>query len=70
MKIYFYNSKTGVFQGESFGNADDIRGKDGVTDVPPPPYDKGMIPVFNTLSKSWTVIAIGEAKKRVAGRGQ
>lgn len=67
MKIYFYNSETGVYQGESFGTEIDVHGRDGVTTVPPPAYGKGTIPVFDTQRKLWTVVALAKVKESNTG---
>ena len=69
MKIYLFNSETGVYQGEDF--ADPVPMKPGSHTVPsdattiaPPPCAHGEAPIFNAALKRWEVrrISAGRAE--------
>lgn len=55
MKVYYFSPETGVYQGEGFLNFKDRENVVGVTTVPPPDYDRELVPVFSTFSQQWTL---------------
>ena len=63
MKAYLFNTENGLFEGETFENADKLHYEDGITSVPPPDYDHGQVPVFDRRKKDWAVIPVTIAKQ-------
>lgn len=63
MKAYLYNSENGLYEGETFENADMLKYVDGMTPVPPPGYGHGHVPVFDQQKNKWAVIPITIAKQ-------
>lgn len=63
MKVYLYNVKTGVYEGETFEEAATLQHEDGLTIVPPPDCGHGQLPVFDQQKKVWTVIPVTIARQ-------
>jgi hypothetical protein len=60
MKVYYFDSETGIYQGEAF--ADEAPLERGVYVVPPdattiapPPYGKGQTPFFDVKGQRWEI---------------
>jgi hypothetical protein len=58
MKAYLFNTDNGLFEGETFENADTLKYVEGITPVPPPNYDHGQVPVFDSIKNEWSVIPV------------
>ena len=53
MKVYRYDKRCGVYQGEEFvADLSEVE-EDGVTVTAPPPCDKGFIPHFDERKGGW-----------------
>lgn len=63
MKAYLFDTENGLFEGETFENADTLKYVDGITTVSPPDYEHGQIPVFDRQKNEWTVIPVTIAKQ-------
>ena len=63
MKTYLFNVENGLYQGETFENADTLQYIDGITPVPPPEYGHGQVPVFDRQKNEWAVIPVNIAKQ-------
>jgi len=63
MKAYLFNSKNGLYEGETFEDAGMLQQEDGITAVPPPDYGHGQVPVFDSRKKEWAVIPVTIAKQ-------
>ncbi len=63
MKVYLFNDENGLYQGETFIKDDKLQGEEGVTQIPPPVYESGQVPVFDHLKKEWVVIPVTIAKQ-------
>ena len=55
VRIYYFCSETGYYQGESFLSERDLEKVEGVTTVAPPHYAKGEVPIFDVSTQSWTL---------------
>jgi hypothetical protein len=58
MKIYQYEPETGVYAGELFEENVNIQYYEGVTEIPPPKYVEGEVPVFDRKTKQWEILPI------------
>ena len=58
MKAYLFNTENGLYEGETFENADMLQYEEGITTVPPPDYERGQVPVFDRRNNSWAVIPV------------
>lgn len=56
MKAYLFNAENGLYEGETFEQADMLVNEDGITTVPPPDYGHGEVPVFDRQRNTWAVI--------------
>ncbi|MDD2583129.1 MAG: hypothetical protein PHR66_14155 [Desulfuromonadaceae bacterium] len=63
MKVYLFNSENGLYEGETFENADTIKHVAGMTTVPPPDYGHGQVPVFDCSRNEWSLIPVDSAKQ-------
>jgi hypothetical protein len=60
MKIYLFNPETGIYLGEDFTDETPMKRGEFVipsdaTTIPPPPVERGQIPVFNAAERRWEV---------------
>jgi hypothetical protein len=60
MKIYRYNTETGVYLGEDFADKRSMEvGEydmpDDATTIPPPEVNRGEVPIFNPETGGWEI---------------
>lgn len=67
MKTYLFNTDNGLYEGETFENADTLQYVEGLTPVPPPNFEHGQVPVFDTRKNEWAVIPINIARQLLGG---
>lgn len=64
MKIYYFHPETGIYQGEGFEEKRLLSKREsnraGMTNVTPPAYERGWIPVFDCRKATWSVVSIAE----------
>ncbi len=63
MKAYLYDEETGLYEGETFEEADTLQYESGLTTIPPPDYEHGQVPVFDRQKNEWTVIPVSIARQ-------
>jgi len=63
MKVYLYDVKTGVYEGETFEEAAMLQYEKGLTSVPPPAHEHGQVPVFDRQTDLWAVIPVTVARQ-------
>lgn len=63
MKTYLFNIENGLYEGETFENADTLQYVEGMTPVPPPDFGHGQIPVFDSGENAWSVIPVNIARQ-------
>lgn len=68
MKAYLFNAENGLYLGETFAEADNLFHEDGLTSIPPPDYEPGQVPVFDSRQKAWTVKPISAVRELLLGR--
>jgi hypothetical protein len=56
MKAYLFNTENGLYEGETFEEADMLQYDEGITTVPPPDYEHGQVAVFDCRKNEWAVI--------------
>jgi hypothetical protein len=56
MKVYQYNTESGVYAGELFEDSVSIQYCEGVTTTPPPQYGAGQLPVFDMVRNKWELL--------------
>ena len=62
MKVYFYSTETGVYQGETFLDDRHVEVIEGVTRIAPPIYLRGEVPVFDTSTQCWKLVKLSGKK--------
>lgn len=70
MKTYLFNADSGLYEGETFENADTLQYMEGMTPVPPPDYSHGQVPVFDRQTNKWAVIPVAIAKQLLRPGGE
>jgi hypothetical protein len=63
MKTYLFDTKTGVYEGESFEEPAMLEYEDGLTTTAPPDYEHGQVPVFDRQKNAWAVIPVSVARQ-------
>lgn len=63
MKVYLYDLKTGVYEGETFEEADMLQYENGLTITPPPDYEHDHVPVFDSQKDVWALIPVTVARQ-------
>lgn len=63
MKAYLFNNESGLYEGEIFEEADMLQYEDGVTAVPPPDFEHGQVPVFDSRKNEWAIIPANIARQ-------
>jgi hypothetical protein len=63
MKAYLFNTENGLYEGETFEEADMLQYEEGITPVSPPEYGHGQVPVFDRREKAWALIPVTIAKQ-------
>jgi hypothetical protein len=63
MKAYFFDTETGLYEGETFVEAGMLAYEDGITPISPPDYEHGRVPVLDRRNKVWAVIPVTIAKQ-------
>lgn len=63
MKVYLFDNETGVYEGETFLEADKLSNEEGVTAIPPPEYGDGHVVVYDKQRQAWEVIPAAVARQ-------
>jgi hypothetical protein len=63
MKVYLFDAQTGLYEGETFEEADMLAYVEGITTVLPPDYGEGQVPVFDRTRQVWEVVPIGAVRQ-------
>ncbi|MDA8429734.1 MAG: hypothetical protein M0T70_10810 [Geobacteraceae bacterium] len=63
MKVYLFNTASGLYEGETFAEAGMLQHDEGITPIAPPGYEHGQVPVFDRRKKEWAVIPVAIAKQ-------
>lgn len=63
MKVFLFDTETGIYEGETFEEAAMLQYEKGLTTIPPPDYEHGQVPVFDRQKNEWTVIPVGIARQ-------
>lgn len=58
MRIYYYCTETGIYQGEGFQEDYAPAAGAGITAIAPPPYEKGEVAVYDADAGCWTLLKV------------
>ena len=56
MKVYRFDTHTGIFLGEDFVASEELTRENGVTVLSPPEHVSGMICCFDAATSSWRLV--------------
>lgn len=62
MKLYLFDTESGLYLGQDFGAPSDINYGEGITELAPPHFTNGETPVFDFTTKQWTVVEIDRVR--------
>ena len=63
MKAYLFDTENGLYEGETFEEPDMLQYDEGITNVSPPDYEHGQVPVFDRHKNGWVVIPAAIARQ-------
>jgi hypothetical protein len=69
MKAYLYDTEYGLYEGETFIEADMLEHVEGITTIAAPPYEAGQIPVFDPVCQAWRVVPKEVVMERLSAQG-
>lgn len=64
MKVYLFNTASGLYEGEDFRDAGEVREDDGITNLAPPVNRSGQVPVYDRNRGMWQLVPIDLLRKR------
>ncbi len=67
MKIYLFDAENGLFEGETFEDADMLKYEEGATPIPPPDHEHGHVPIFDRQKNEWAIVPLTIAKQLLKG---
>ncbi|GFE62778.1 hypothetical protein [Geobacter sp. AOG2] len=66
MKVYLFDTNSGLYEGEDFWDPGDVGEEEGVTSLAPPVAHEGHLPVYDRTDHNWKLVPIDSLKKSVA----
>lgn len=63
MKTYLFNADNGLYEGEAFEEDGMLQFEEGITVIPPPDYEPGLVPVFDCRKSAWALIPLSIARQ-------
>ncbi len=70
MKLYTFDTETGLYLGQDFGAKSDVNISEGITELAPPEFNLGETPVFDFNTRQWTVIEITKVRPTLNQNGE
>lgn len=70
MKLYLFDTESGLYLGQDFGAQSDINHCEGITELPPPDFTNGETPVFDSNKNQWTVVEIDRVRPMIIQKRQ
>lgn len=68
MKAYMFNTENGLYEGETFEEADMLAYEEGITTIAPPRYEAGQVPLFNFAQEGWKVVPASRIREQILGK--
>ena len=65
MKVYLFDEKSGLYEGEDYWSNDEISTEAGATTVAPPIARSGQVPVYDKAIGSWKMVSPDRLRKVV-----
>lgn len=56
MRVFLFNSESGIYQGEDYVESSDADECEGMTTLPPPEKEPGQIPVYDLAAGRWELV--------------
>lgn len=58
MKVYLFDSKSGIYEGEDFCDSSEIDENDGITALAPPDAEPGHVIVYDPVVRGWAQVSV------------
>jgi len=68
MKVYLFDTESGLYEGESFESDDMLKYEEGLISVAPPLYEAEQVPVFDAEQVGWKVMPVALVREIVLGK--
>jgi hypothetical protein len=65
MKVYLFDTESGLYEGESFVDDGMLEYVEGVTAIAPPLYDTGQVPLFDPEQDEWKVMPVSLIREQL-----
>lgn len=69
MKVYLYNTDTGIYLGEDYSSKKTALVVEGETTIAPPSYEPGEVAIFDQASSQWRVLSIDRVQNMIKSGG-
>ena len=56
MKVYLFDTNSGLYEGEDFWDSGDVREAEGATSLAPPMVHQGQLPVYDHTGHNWKLV--------------
>jgi hypothetical protein len=63
MRVYLFDTNSGLYEGEDFWETSEATEAEGVTNQPPPKAQPGQLPVYDRASSGWRLVSAETLKK-------
>ncbi len=70
MKLYTFETETGLYLGQDFGAKSDVTISEGITELASPEFSHGETPVFDFNTRQWSVIEISKVRPMLNQNGE
>lgn len=58
MRVFLFDTESGLFSGEDYCDPKDVKEEDGITTMPPPVRSPETVPVFDRGAGEWQLVPL------------
>ena len=62
MKVYLFDTESGLYEGEDYWNPEEMAESEGITSIAPPTIHPGFVPIYDQRTNIWKLVSIPEFK--------
>lgn len=64
MRVYLFDIDSGLYAGEDYCDAKEVKEEEGITVLSPPNRQPGDVPVFDRNAGNWKLVPVQSPEKR------
>ena len=64
MRVFLFDTESGLFSGEDFCDPKDIHEDEGITTLPPPVRQPETVPVYDRATGAWKLVPMQAVEGR------